>query len=42
MTAEQLAVTINQSAATNNERTGSAVALNADWDALIMAVDAWR
>jgi len=41
MTAEQLAMTINQSASTNNERTGSAVALNADWDALIVAVDAW-
>jgi hypothetical protein len=41
MTAEQLAVVINQSASTNRERTGSAVALNADWDVLIRAVDEW-
>jgi hypothetical protein len=41
MTAEDLAVVINQSASTTKERTGSAVALNADWDGLIGAVDAW-
>jgi len=41
MTAEELAVVINQSAATNAERTNSAVALNEDWDDLIAAVDAW-
>ena len=41
MTPEELAVVINQSASTNPERTGSAVALNEDWDALIAAVDAW-
>jgi hypothetical protein len=41
MTPEELAVVINQSASTNPERTGSAVALNADWDGLIAAVDAW-
>jgi hypothetical protein len=41
LTAEELAVIINQSSAANAERTGSAVALNEDWDALIAAVDAW-
>ena len=41
MTAEELAVVINQSASTNPERTGSAVALNEDWDELIAAVDDW-
>ncbi len=41
MTAEQLAVEINQSSAANKEKTGSAVALNADWDALITAIDEW-
>lgn len=41
MTPEELAVIINQSSAANAERTGSAVALNEDWDALIVAVDAW-
>jgi hypothetical protein len=41
MTAEQLAVEINQSSATNKEKTGSAVALNTDWDALITAIDEW-
>jgi hypothetical protein len=41
MTAQELAVIINQSSAANAERTGSAVALNEDWDALIAAVDAW-
>ncbi|MGD8474631.1 MAG: clostripain-related cysteine peptidase [Anaerolineae bacterium] len=41
MTPEELAIVINQSASTNPERTGSAVALNEDWDALIVAVDAW-
>ena len=41
MTPEELAVVINQSAATNAERTNSAVALNEDWDELIAAVDAW-
>jgi hypothetical protein len=41
MTAEQLAVVVNQSASVNRERTGSAVALNANWDALIHAVNEW-
>jgi hypothetical protein len=41
MTAEELAIIINQSASTNPERTGSAVALNEDWDTLIAAVDDW-
>jgi hypothetical protein len=41
MTPEELAVVINQSSAANAERTGSAVALNADWDALVDAVDDW-
>jgi hypothetical protein len=41
MSAEELAVVINQSAATNKERTGSAVALNAEWDTLLAAVDDW-
>jgi hypothetical protein len=41
MTPEQLAVVINQSVAANKERTNSAVALNAQWDALISAVDEW-
>jgi len=41
MTPEALAVVINQSASVNRERTNSAVALNADWDALVAAVDAW-
>jgi hypothetical protein len=41
MTPEGLAIEINQSAATNKEKTGSAVALNAGWDALIVAVDEW-
>jgi hypothetical protein len=41
MTAEELAIVINQSAATNHERTGSAVALDERWDALIGAVDEW-
>jgi hypothetical protein len=41
MTAEELAVVINQSAATNPERSYSAVALDENWDALIAAVDAW-
>jgi len=41
MTAEQLAVEISQSMHSNTERTGSAVALNADWDNLITAIDEW-
>ena len=41
MTPEELAVVTNQSASTNPERTGSAVALNEDWDNLIAAVDEW-
>jgi hypothetical protein len=41
MSPEQLAIAINQSAATNKERTGSAVALSADWDTLLAAVDEW-
>lgn len=41
MTADELAITINQSTSSTRERTGSAVALDARWDALIGAVDAW-
>lgn len=41
LSAEALAVVINQSAGINKERTGSAVALNEDWDALIEAIDDW-
>lgn len=41
MSPEELAIVVNQSAAINKELTGSAVALNADWDALIAAVDNW-
>jgi hypothetical protein len=41
MTAEQLAIEIAESMHSNTERTGSAVALNSDWDNLISAVDAW-
>jgi hypothetical protein len=41
MTADELAVRINQSTASTRERTGSAVALDARWDALIEAVDGW-
>lgn len=41
MSPEALAVVINQSAAVNKELTGSAVALNDDWDHLIEAVDDW-
>lgn len=41
MSAEELAVVINQSAGINKERTGSAVALNDDWDALNDAINEW-
>lgn len=41
MDADDLAVVINQSALAGKERTGSAVALDERWDALIDAVDAW-
>jgi hypothetical protein len=41
MTADDLAVLINQSTSTNPERTGSAIALDERWDVLIEAVDAW-
>jgi hypothetical protein len=41
LTPEELAVVINQSAATNAERSNSAVALDENWDALISAVDKW-
>jgi hypothetical protein len=41
MTVEQLAVVVNKSASVNHERTGSAVALNANWDVLIEAVNEW-
>ena len=41
MAPEELAVVINQSSAVNAERTGSAVALNKDWDALIVALNEW-
>jgi len=41
MTPEEAAILINYSASVNSERTGSAVALNAAWDALIVAVDEW-
>jgi hypothetical protein len=41
MTADELAVLINQSTSTTRERTGSAIALDERWDILIEAVDAW-
>jgi len=41
MTAEQLAIEITESMHSKTERTGSAVALNSDWDNLITAVDEW-
>jgi hypothetical protein len=41
MTPQELAVVISQSAATNPERSYSAVALDENWDDLIAAVDAW-
>lgn len=41
MSPADLAVVINQSASTGKERTGSAVILDARWDALVAAVDAW-
>ena len=41
MTPEELAIISSQSASTTEERTTSAVALNADWDELLAAVDAW-
>jgi hypothetical protein len=41
MTPDELAVIINQSTAANRERSGSAVALDERWDALIQAVDEW-
>ncbi len=41
MTADDLAVLINQSTSSTRERTGSAVALDERWDVLIEAVDAW-
>ena len=41
MSAAELAVVINQGTATGKERTYSAVALDARWDALVAAVDAW-
>jgi hypothetical protein len=41
MTPEDLAIEINHSLGANRERTGSAVALNAEWDGLIAAVDEW-
>jgi len=41
MTAEQLAVEIAQSMHSKTERTGSAVALNSDWDDLMTAIDTW-
>jgi hypothetical protein len=41
MSAAELSVVINQSASTGKERTGSAVILNEDWDALVAAVDDW-
>jgi hypothetical protein len=41
MDANELAEVINYSASTSKERTGSAVTLDARWDALIEAVDAW-
>jgi hypothetical protein len=41
MTADELAIVINQSTSTTRERTGSAVALDERWDTLVEAVDAW-
>jgi hypothetical protein len=41
MTADDLAVLINQSTSITRERTGSAIALDERWDTLIEAVDAW-
>jgi hypothetical protein len=41
MTADDLAIVINQSTSSTRERTGSAVALDERWDVLIEAVDAW-
>jgi hypothetical protein len=41
MTADELAIVINQSTATTRERTGSAVALDERWETLVAAVDDW-
>jgi hypothetical protein len=41
MTANQVAITSNQSASVNAEKTGSAVALGTNWTTLQTAVDEW-
>jgi hypothetical protein len=41
MTPDEVAIATNQSAALNKERTWSAVATDARWDALLAAVDEW-
>ena len=41
MTADQVAVSVTQSASVNSERTWSAVAVDSRWDALVTAVDQW-
>jgi len=41
MSADELAIVSSQSASVNAERTGSAVAIDGRWDALLTAVDEW-
>jgi hypothetical protein len=41
MTADELAIVSSQSASVNNERTESAIAIDARWDNLLTAVDEW-